>query len=198
LPLSVRFQFLPNAREPLKHGVSIRLSGRPLEVLLVLLARPGELITREQLCGEVWGQETFVDFEHGLNAAMNKLRRALSDSAENLRYIETVPGRGYRFIGHLESRSSPPSPFLGGSGIREQSKGRRYVFVWWWLASIAACAATSFVLGWRSHDTPATPSRWNLVRLTSDAGLSGSPALSPDGKLVAYSSDRSLDGAENL
>ena len=65
-----------------KRGVRLHLSGQPLEILLTLLAHPGEVVTREQLREEVWSETTFVDFEHGLNAAMNKLRRALGDSAE--------------------------------------------------------------------------------------------------------------------
>ena len=91
-----------------RHGVRVRLSGQPFRILLVLLARPGELVSREQLREEVWTGETFVDFEHGLNAAVNKLRRALGDAAENPRYIETQPGRGYRFIGALEPRPTAP------------------------------------------------------------------------------------------
>lgn len=66
----------------------------PFRILLALVARPGQRITREELRAEVWTEETFVDFEHGLNAAVNKLRRALGDAAEKPRYIETYPGRG--------------------------------------------------------------------------------------------------------
>jgi DNA-binding winged helix-turn-helix (wHTH) protein len=75
-----------------KRGVRLHLSGQPLQILVILLAHPGELVAREQLRNEVWNETTFVDLEHGLNAAMNKLRRALGDSAENPRYIENHPG----------------------------------------------------------------------------------------------------------
>jgi TolB-like protein/DNA-binding winged helix-turn-helix (wHTH) protein/Tfp pilus assembly protein PilF len=85
-----------------KHGTKIRLHGQPLQVLAVLLERPGEVVTREELRARLWGSETFVDFEHGLHAAVNKLRIALNDSADRPRYIETVPRRGYRFIGNIE------------------------------------------------------------------------------------------------
>jgi eukaryotic-like serine/threonine-protein kinase len=193
------FKVNASAGELLKHGVRIRVSAQPFQILLILLAHPGDVITREQLRDEVWGEGTFVDFEHGLNAVMNKLRRALSDSAENPRYIETVPGRGYRFIGTLELQHSATVPSAEELKVREGAAGQgRVKGLWWWLAATAACVTASFALGWRLHTPQAAPPAWSLTRLTSDAGLSGSPALSPDGKLVAYSSDRSLDGAEDL
>jgi Tol biopolymer transport system component/DNA-binding winged helix-turn-helix (wHTH) protein len=106
------FEVDPAADELLKGGTRIRLPGQPFQILLMLLAHPGEVVTREQLRDQIWNEGTFVDFEHGLNAAMNKLRRALGDSADNPRYIETVPGRGYRFIGTLEHRLRPPLAIL--------------------------------------------------------------------------------------
>ena len=97
-----------SAREVRKRGVSVRLSGQPFEILLTLLARPGELVTREQLRDDLWREGTFVDFEGSLNAVVNKLRRALNDSAENPRYIETVPRYGYRFIAEVVDVSKTP------------------------------------------------------------------------------------------
>src|SRR5882762_10119408 len=81
-----------------KSGLKIKLHAQPLAVLRVLLERPGEIVTREELQQKLWGDDTFVDFEHGLNKAINKLRDALSDKADTPRYIETLPRRGYRFI----------------------------------------------------------------------------------------------------
>jgi TolB-like protein/Tfp pilus assembly protein PilF len=86
------------AGELRKHGVKLKLAGQPLEVLAMLLERPGQLVTREELRASLWPTDTFVDFDHGLNAAVNKLRDALSDSAEKPKYVETLPRRGYRFI----------------------------------------------------------------------------------------------------
>jgi Tol biopolymer transport system component len=146
---------------------------------------------------EVWGAETFVDFEHGLNAAMNKLRRALSDSPENPRYIETLPGRGYRFIGTLERAQPTSIPHATESFAPQQPAGPSRRHLWWWLGSIAACFF-SFAVGWRLHNPPSPPPSWRLTRLTADAGLSAFPALSADGKLVAYSSDRGLEGQRDL
>ncbi len=99
-----------------KSGVKVKLHAQPLAVLKVLLERPGEIVTREQLQQELWGNNTFVDFEHGLNKTINKLREALSDNADTPRYIETLPRRGYRFIAPLttpqpsEPALQPPRP----------------------------------------------------------------------------------------
>jgi Tol biopolymer transport system component/DNA-binding winged helix-turn-helix (wHTH) protein len=91
-----------HTRELWKFGTRIKLVGQPFEILSVMLSKPGELITREELHSRLWPADTFVDFNHGLNAAVNKLREALSDSAENPRYIETLPRRGYRFVAKVE------------------------------------------------------------------------------------------------
>ena len=90
------------AGELRKRGVKLKLVGQPFEVLARLLERPGELVTREELRTKLWPTDTFGDFDHGLNAAVNKLRDALSDSTEKPRYVETLPRRGYRFIGVVD------------------------------------------------------------------------------------------------
>jgi DNA-binding winged helix-turn-helix (wHTH) protein len=92
-----------------KHGTRLKLSGQPFQILEVMLGRPGELITRDELRDKLWPEDTFVDFQHGLNAAINKLRDALSDSADNPRYIETLPRRGYRFLGVVEQATLEPA-----------------------------------------------------------------------------------------
>ena len=81
-----------------KRGVRVRLQEQPFQVLAALLDRPGDLVTREELQGRLWTADTFVDFDHGLNKAINKIRDALGDSAESPRFVETVARRGYRFI----------------------------------------------------------------------------------------------------
>src|SRR5205807_8914837 len=82
---------------------------QPLQVLQALLEKPGEVVTREELQKRIWPADTFVDFDHGLHAAVNRLRTALNDSADRPRYVETVARRGYRFIGQLEN-ANPASP----------------------------------------------------------------------------------------
>ncbi len=84
-----------------KSGVRLKLGGQPFEVLAALLERPGQLVTREEMRKRLWSGDTFVDFGHGLSTAVNKLREALGDSAGQPRYIETLPRRGYRFIGKV-------------------------------------------------------------------------------------------------
>jgi TolB-like protein/DNA-binding winged helix-turn-helix (wHTH) protein/Tfp pilus assembly protein PilF len=104
------FEFDPRARQLRKHGRRIRLHGQPLEILGALLELPTEIVLREELRAKLWPQDTFVDFEHSLNAAVNKLREALGDDANNPRFIETVPRRGYRFIGQVEGALPVSAP----------------------------------------------------------------------------------------
>src|SRR5690349_2186687 len=85
-----------------KYGTRLRLQGKPLQVLSVLVNRPGEIITRDELQRHLWHGTTFVDFEQGLNSAVNKLRQTLCDSAEHPCYVETLAGQGYRFIAPTE------------------------------------------------------------------------------------------------
>jgi cholera toxin transcriptional activator len=87
-----------------------RLQGQPLEVLLHLLDRPGDVVTREELRQRLWPADTFVDYDHSLNTAVNKLREALNDSADNPRFIQTIPRRGYRFIASIEAVDSSAGP----------------------------------------------------------------------------------------
>jgi TolB-like protein/DNA-binding winged helix-turn-helix (wHTH) protein/Tfp pilus assembly protein PilF len=97
-----------------KQGSRIRVSAQPFEVLTMLVERPGELVTREQLRERLWPEEVFVDFDHGLNAAVNKLREALCDSTESPRYIETLPKRGYRFLQPVKWGERPAEASVNG------------------------------------------------------------------------------------
>lgn len=90
-----------------KLGMRIRCQGQPLQVLAALLEKPGVLVTREELRQRVWPEDTFVDFDHALNTAVKKLRNVLNDDADTPRYIETVPRRGYRFIGPIQPQALP-------------------------------------------------------------------------------------------
>src|ERR1700757_3524850 len=96
------FHLLLATHELSKHGIRLRLRGQSIEVLELLIGRPGELVTRDELMQKLWPNESFGDFEHGWNAAVKKLREALCDSATEPVYVETVPGRGYRFIGKVD------------------------------------------------------------------------------------------------
>jgi len=103
-----RFELDLRAGELRKGGIRIRLQEQPLQVLQALLEKPGEVVTCEELQKRIWPADTFVDFDHGLHAAVNKLRTALSDPAIRPRYVETVQRRGYRFIGKVDSLDEPP------------------------------------------------------------------------------------------
>src|SRR5438445_529967 len=92
------FEFDPASGELRKHGYKVKLPSQPGRVLHALVDRPGDLVTRENLRNQLWPGATAGDFEHGLNAAVNKLRLALGDAANQPRYVETLPGLGYRFV----------------------------------------------------------------------------------------------------
>jgi TolB-like protein/DNA-binding winged helix-turn-helix (wHTH) protein/tetratricopeptide (TPR) repeat protein len=94
-----------HTRELRKHGLKLKLQGQPFQVLAMLLARSGDLVTREEIRSRLWPQDTFIDFDNGLNAAVRRLREALNDNAETPRFVETLPRRGYRFIAPVEKVS---------------------------------------------------------------------------------------------
>src|SRR5438445_3385708 len=96
------FELDQDAGELRKQGTRMKLQEQPLQMLQVLLQRPGEVVTREELQQKIWPSDTFVDFDHGINNAIKRLREALGDTAETPRYVETLPRRGYRFIGKIE------------------------------------------------------------------------------------------------
>src|ERR1700674_3867578 len=104
------FEVDVRAGELRKQGVRIKLQEQPFHVLTLLLQRPSEVITREELRSELWQSETFVDFDNSLNTSINKLREALGDSADNPRFIETLPRRGYRFLAPVSSDRQRESP----------------------------------------------------------------------------------------
>src|ERR1700704_3899280 len=104
-PLLIRFDVFEvdlRAGELYKAGRKIKLQIQPFRALALLLERPGEVITREEFEKRLWSEDTFVDFDHSLNTAIRKLRQALGDDQEKPRFVETLPKRGYRFIGNLD------------------------------------------------------------------------------------------------
>lgn len=103
------FRFEPATGELTRSGVRIGLENQPSRILEVLTSRPGELVTRSELHDAVWGADTFVDRDQGLNYCVRQIRQALGDSAERSRYVETLPRRGYRFLRAVEVVSSPKS-----------------------------------------------------------------------------------------
>jgi len=118
-----------------RNGTTQRLQEQPSQILAALLEQPGELVTREELQQRLWPDDTHVDFEHSLNAAIKRLREALDDSADEPRFIETIPRRGYRFIAPVEGLDSATTP--------RRSRVRRYLA----LAAVASMAVAGIVLG---------------------------------------------------
>ena len=101
------------AGELRKEGVRVKLQDQPFQILAMLLEQPGQVVTREELRRRLWPSDTFVDFDHSLNKAINKLREALEDTADNPRFVETLPRRGYRFLGSVNGASEPLSKSRG-------------------------------------------------------------------------------------
>jgi len=112
------FEVDPKSRELFKQGLRIMLQEQPFHVLSMLLEHPGEVVTREELRQALWPDGTFVDFDQGLNKAINKLRRALGDSAERPHYIGTLPKRGYRLIVPVNRVNPQLSDALSRAGLR--------------------------------------------------------------------------------
>ncbi|HKS73161.1 MAG TPA: winged helix-turn-helix domain-containing protein [Terriglobales bacterium] len=108
------------AGELRKSGVRIRLQDQPFQILTLLLQRPGEVVSREEIRQRLWPADTFVDFDHSLNTAVNKLREALGDSASSPRYVETLARKGYRFVAPVRP-SEPPASVVEDGGPRAAS-----------------------------------------------------------------------------
>ena len=100
-----------------RQGIRIKLNAQPFQMLFMLLERPGELLTREEISRELWPEGTFVDYEHGVNSAVNRIREALGDTASNPRFVETLARRGYRFVAPVEriGLGEDPSPSVSES-----------------------------------------------------------------------------------
>src|SRR5512133_1179256 len=123
-----------------RSGIRLPVQGRPLQVLAVLLRTPGQLVTSEQLRTELWPADTFVDFDHGVRNAVARLRAVLGDTADRPRFVETVPRRGYRFIGALSEVAVPPAPFVQlppPMQVEPPSEPRRHT----WRIALLACAS---------------------------------------------------------
>jgi TolB-like protein/DNA-binding winged helix-turn-helix (wHTH) protein/Tfp pilus assembly protein PilF len=165
------FEVDPRSGELRKKGFRVKLQDQPLQILLAVLEKPGEVVTREELRAKLWPADTFVDFEHGLNAAVKRLRDAMGDTAENPRYIETLPRRGYRFIGTTVPDAIQPGQI--------RSLSRRWVL-------LVACAVLTVIAtvlfvqdagGLRSRlfaSSPAQPQVHSLAVLPL-TNLSGDP-----------------------
>jgi TolB-like protein/DNA-binding winged helix-turn-helix (wHTH) protein/Flp pilus assembly protein TadD len=130
------FEFDPNSGELHRQGAKVRLQEQPFQILRLLLTRPGEVVTREEVRRALWPGDTFVDFDMGLNSAIKRLRDALQDSADHPRYVETLPRRGYRFIAPLE-----PPPDVAGAPAPDAAWRRKRLPLRSRLVIVSAAAA---------------------------------------------------------
>ncbi|HEY4050970.1 MAG TPA: winged helix-turn-helix domain-containing protein [Acidobacteriaceae bacterium] len=187
-----------------QNGGKIKLQQRPFQILAALLERPGEVVTREEIQQKLWPTDTFVDFEHSINTAVNKLREALGDDVQNPRFIETLPRYGYRLIAPVEIREAngieangacpsaspevetlPAPPPQESPRETSRQKRRRVAAMVGALAALlaAACVALFFLFHWH---TIGEPSRKAWVQITNFSDSATSPALSPDGRMIAF------------
>jgi Tol biopolymer transport system component/DNA-binding winged helix-turn-helix (wHTH) protein len=160
-------------------GSTTRLGEQPLRILLALLEHPGRVVLREEIRKKLWPNETIVEFEHSIGAAMNRLRQALGDSAESPRFVETLPRRGYRFIGDVIPRLAPP------------------VLPWWRSKLVTVMSGLILVfmiisVGFYRHRLSLAGSlvQRPLHTQITFLGNAHSPAISPDGKFLAYATYR--------
>ena len=176
-----------------RNGTRIRLPQQPLQLLAVLIESAGDIVTREHLRQRLWPSDVFIDFDHALNKSIQKLRDALSDSADSPRYIETIPRVGYRFIAPVTSAArssnplsipaipqpSAPHPHLAAPAV-PNAPSRWRLFAIAGLATAAALAAAAY-LSLRNH-----PATLHYTQLTDFTDAATTPALSPDGHFLAF------------
>jgi len=178
------------AGELRKQGLKVRLQDQPFQILVMLLEQPGELVTRQEIHQKLWPADTFVDFDHGLNNAINRLREALGDSAGTPRFIETLPRKGYRFIGQVTGDGQPaeaeypaaattpvvePVPIPGN--IEEESKARPRFLVTTLVCCFALALAAIAFLGWRRiRAGPPPASGYVMLAVLPFQNLSGDPS----------------------
>src|SRR5579863_4862744 len=204
--------------EMCKHGLKLRLQEKPLRVLQALVEKPGKLVTREDLRNKLWPEDHYVDFDRNLTIAMNRLRTVLSDSADEPRYIETLPRRGYRFIYPVDGEGPPGStrtqgglPHLNGgatlgllpptqSAVGEEVRAPARLRSRVWLAGPLALAVVLGAVAWYRFGRleNAHKAAFRIVPVTSSPGGKGQPVFSPDGKELAYSWRGEKNQAANI
>jgi DNA-binding winged helix-turn-helix (wHTH) protein/Tol biopolymer transport system component len=183
------FELDLRAGELRRQGLKVKLQEQPFQVLAQLLERPGEVVTREQLRNRLWPADTFVDFDHSLNAAIRRLRDALGDSAENPRFVETVARRGYRFLAPVSSGNGNGIAVAQQEAVGPVSRPATRLHVWWVLGSVSAVFLVllgikfGLFLG-QQHGTP----RLRISQLTANPADDRvrAAAISGDGRYLAF------------
>lgn len=205
------FEFDVKNLELRKNGVKLKLQDQPRRVLVQLLEHPGELVSREELRSLLWPEDTFVDFETGLNTAVKRLRETLGDSADNPTFIETVPRQGYKFIAPTEwtprADGANPQPKADSMAAMAPPTGavKRRPWPWRLISAcvLAALVCLSLVLYFSRHERTGQPtkenSEFNIVPFTTLPGQERSPSFSPDGSQIAFAwkDETKEDGTEH-
>jgi len=196
------FELLPESGELKKRGTRIRLSGQAFDTLVLLVEARGQIVSREELQKALWSDSSFGDFEHGLNAAINRLRGALGDSATDSRYVETVPRRGYRFIHPLidhtltTANGTPPAtpekPQSAPAIPVETRPANRLI---WLAVSCALLIVAAGIWIYLAHRPSSDLADIKEIPLTTLPGSEISPTFSPDGSQVAFGWDGENNGA---
>jgi DNA-binding winged helix-turn-helix (wHTH) protein/WD40 repeat protein len=183
-----RFELELRTRELRSDTRTLTLQERPFQILAALLKRPGELVTRDELTRSLWPADTFVDFEHSLNKAVNRLREALEDSAEHPRFIETLPRLGYRFIAPLETSERLKPENSGEDRVAPSEPGTQSArprYVWSTAGILLSAVCLSAGWFWFQH-RKANPPEPEFQRLSFGRGMVRSARFAPDGQSVVY------------
>ena len=177
------------AGELRRNGLKVKLQEQPFQILAMLLKRPGEIVTREEVRARLWSTDTFVDFDHGLNSAIRRLRDALGDSAENPDFVETVARRGYRFIAPVDGCSASIRIEFAAASDRSKSSFSRH-----WIATALFSSIVMGVLVWAAWRYPSRRTEVIEHKLTANSSDNGvnSAAISPDGKYLAYADNTGI------
>jgi len=185
------FELDLRAGELRRNGSKVKLQEQPFQVLAELLERPGQVVTREELRNRLWPADTYVDFDHGLNAAIRRLRDALGDSAENPTFVETVARRGYRFLAPVSA--APENGTRSSEGQPAQvvpiAGSRRHH---WWIAAIVAAVVLVLIglaVGFFLAPHPSAPDRITRLTANPEDDPVHAAAISRDSRYIAFSDD---------
>lgn len=167
-----------------RNGHALRVERKPMELLILLASREGQLVTRAEIAERLWTSEVFVDTEHGINTAIRKLRYCLRDDPDKPQYIQTVQGMGYRFVAPVSALTSTVAPaVLPEPVVPVQRRSRR---VWGWSVGAAVCVALVFGSLALYRPRHRRPAEVHYSQLTDFTDSAVAPALSPDGHMVAF------------